>query len=109
MAIETKNDTATYLDETGQRRAAQVVVTRGAAADLAAAAGVYRRSATVGATAGDGLFISGVTTAGAITVTLAGGGSLSVNVPLGSTILPLAATAVTLGTTGGAAQSLFFT
>lgn len=69
---------------------------------------IYTRAAAVSATAGDALFISGVTTAGAVTVTLANGGSLSVSVPLGSTLLPFSATAVNMGTTGGTAQSLFF-
>lgn len=80
-----------------------------AASDRSAIAGVYRRSTAVGATPGDGLLISGVTTAGAVTITLAGGGSISVNVPVGSTVLPFSATAVNVGTTGGTASSLFFT
>lgn len=78
-------------------------------ADRSALAGTYRRAAAVSATAGDGLFVTGVTTAGTITVTLAGGGSLVVSVPLGSTILPLAATAAVLTTAvGGTFQSLFY-
>lgn len=73
------------------------------------AGAVYRRAASVGATAGDGLIVTGVTTAGTVTITLAGGGSLTVSVPLGSTILPFAATAAALGTAvGGSFQSLFF-
>lgn len=79
-------------------------------ADRAAFSGTYKRAAAVGATAGDGLLVTGVTTAGTITVTLVNGGSATVNVPVGSTILPLAATAAVLGTAiGGTFQSLFFT
>jgi hypothetical protein len=79
------------------------------AADRSALSGTYRRATAVGATAGDGLFVTNVTTAGTITVTLSGGGSLVVFVPLGSTILPLAATAAVLTTAvGGTFQSLFY-
>lgn len=72
--------------------------------------GTYRRAAAVGATAGDGLVVTGVTTAGTITLTLVNGGSLTLNVALGSTILPLGVTAAALGTAvGGSFQSLFYT
>lgn len=80
------------------------------AASSSAAAGIYRRAAAVGATAGDGVFISGVTTAGTVTLTLQNGGTLTVSVPVGSTLLPLGVTAAALGTAvGGTFQSLFFT
>lgn len=72
-------------------------------------AGTFKRAAAVGATAGDALWVQGVTTAGTITVTLANGGSLTANVALGSTLLPFGATAAALGTAvGGTFQSLFF-
>jgi len=74
----------------------------------AALKGTLNRAAAVGATAGDAILISGVTTAGTVTLTLVGGGSVTVNVPLGSTILNFGATAVNLGSTGGTAQSLFY-
>ena len=74
------------------------------------AGAVFRRSASVSATAGDGLLVSGVTTAGTISLTLAGGGTVTPTVGLGSTILPFSVTAATLGTVvGGTFQSLFFT
>jgi hypothetical protein len=70
----------------------------------------YRRSAAVGATAGDAVLVTGVTTAGTVTLTLANGGSATLSVPLGSTVLPFAATAAALGTAvGGTFSSLFFT
>lgn len=43
---------------------------------LYSSSGTYRRSAAVGATAGDALLAPGLTTAGTITATLVGGGSL---------------------------------
>lgn len=80
------------------------------AAALAATAQVYRRAAAVSATPGDGVLVSGVTTAGTVTLTLANGGTVSVSVPLGSTYLPFGVTAAVLGTAvGGTFQSLFFT
>lgn len=110
MALEAKNDTFSYTDETGTRRSAPVVVSKSISSDLASAAGVYRRATAVSATASDGVLVSGVTTAGTITLTLAGGGSVTVNVPLGSTILPFSVTAAALGSAvGGTFQSLFFT
>lgn len=72
------------------------------------AGGAYRRATAVGATAGDAVLVTGVTTAGTVTLTLAGGGSVSISVPLGSSILPFAAIAAALGTAaGGTFQSLF--
>lgn len=77
--------------------------------DFARLAGTYTRSASVGATPGNALWVQGVTTAGTITITLAGGGTLTASVGLGSTILPVGATAATLGTAvGGTFQSLFY-
>lgn len=85
-------------------------VVTSSAADKATASGAYRRSAAVSSTPGQGVLITGVTTAGTANFTLAGGGALVVNVPLGSTILPLAITAASLGTAvGGTFQSLFIT
>lgn len=79
------------------------------AATASASAGIYRRAAAVSATAGDGVIVTGVTTAGTVTLTLQNGGTLTVSVPLGSTILPLGVTAAALGTAvGGTFQSLFF-
>jgi hypothetical protein len=78
--------------------------------DYARISQTYRRSATVSATAGDAVFVTGVTTAGTVTFTLANGGSLSVSVPLGTSVFPFSVTAAALGTAvGGTFQSLFFT
>ncbi len=89
---------------------ANPLFTSGSASSNSASAGIYRRAAAVGATAGDGVIVTGVTTAGTVNRTLQNGGSLSVSVPLGPTILPLGVTAATLGTAvGGTFQSLFFT
>ena len=78
-------------------------------ASASASAGIYRRAAAVSATAGDGVIVTGVTTAGTVTLTLQNGGTLTVSVPLGSTILPLGVTAAALGTAvDGTFQSLFF-
>lgn len=69
----------------------------------------YRRAAAVGATPGDGVLVSGVTTAGTVTLTLANGGTVTESVPLGSTRLPYGVTAAALGTAvGGTFQSLFY-
>lgn len=82
----------------------------GSAASNSACAGIYRRAAAVSATAGDGVIVTNVTTAGTVTLTLANGGTVTVSVPLGSTILPFGVTAAALGTAvGGTFQSLFFT
>lgn len=77
--------------------------------DLAVVRQTYRRVAAVGATAGDALLVTGVTAAGTVNVTLSGGGSITINVPVGSSIWPFAASAAALGNAvGGAFQSLFF-
>lgn len=90
--------------------AANPLVTSASTASNSASAGIYRRAAAVSATAGDGVIVTGVTTAGTVTLTLQNGGSLSISVPLGSTILPFGVTASALGTAvGGTFQSLFFT
>lgn len=79
------------------------------AASASASAGIYKRAAAVSATAGDGVFVTGVTTAGTVTLTLVNGGTLTVSVPLGSAVLPFSVTAAALGTAvGGTFQSLFF-
>lgn len=84
--------------------------TSGSAASNSAAAGIYRRAAAVSATPGDGVIVTGVTTAGTVSLTLQNGGTLVISVPLGSTLLPLGVVSATLGTAvGGAFQSLFFT
>lgn len=76
--------------------------------DAVAGAGVYARSAAVGATGGQGVAVTGVTTAGTVTLTMAGGGTLVVDVPLGTTVLPFSVTAAAFTTAvGGAFQSLF--
>lgn len=78
--------------------------------DYARISQTYRRAAAVGATAGDAVLVTGVTTAGTVTLTLANGGTATLSVPLGSTVLPFAATAAALGTAvGGTFSSLFFT
>ncbi|WP_376742504.1 hypothetical protein [Ensifer canadensis] len=88
---------------------ANPVVVSQSGASQAASAGVYSRAAAVSSTAGQGVLVSGVTTAGTVTLTLANGGSVTLSVPLGSTVLPFAATAAVLGTAvGGTFQSLFF-
>lgn len=77
--------------------------------DFARVSQTYRRSAAVG-TAGDAVIVTGVTTAGTVTFTLVNTGSLTVNVPLGTSIFPFSVTAAALGTAvGGAFQTLFFT
>jgi hypothetical protein len=82
-----------------------------AAADLVSAvsgAGSYSRAAGVGAGGSDAILVTGVTTAGTVVLTLAGGGSVTWSVPLGSSILPFSATAAALGTAvGGTFQALF--
>lgn len=84
--------------------------TTGTAASNSAAAGIYRRAAAVSATAGDGVIVTGVTTAGTVTYGLANGGTVVVSVPLGSTILPFGVISAALTTAvGGTFQSLFFT
>lgn len=104
-----QGDIARITDEGAAKVALLVKATMSDTA-LAAQSQTYRRAAAVGATPGDSLLVSGVTTAGTVNVTLANGGALVVTVPLGSTILPFGATAATLGTAvGGTFQSLFFT
>lgn len=72
-------------------------------------AGTYNRAAAVNATPGNALWVQNVTTAGTISVTLSGGGTLTPTVGLGSTILPFGVTAASLGTAvGGTFNSLFF-
>jgi hypothetical protein len=90
--------------------AANPMFTSAAASSNSASAGIYRRAAAVSATAGDGVFITNVTTAGSVNLTLQNGGVLTVFVALGSTILPLGVVSASLGTAvGGTFQSLFFT
>jgi len=80
------------------------------AASLAGINQTYRRSAAVGATAGNGVLVTGVTTAGTVNFTLVNGGSIVISVPLGSSNWPYGVTAATLGTAvGGTFSSLFFT
>lgn len=89
---------------------ARAVSSVSSAAQAAAARQTYTRAAAVSATPGDAVLISGVTTLGTVTLTLSGGGTVVVSVPVGSTILPFAVTAAALGTAlGGTFQSLFFT
>lgn len=88
---------------------ARAVATVPSAAQQAATRQTYTRAA-VSATPGDGVLVSGATTAGTVNLTLSGGGTVSVSVPLGSTILPFAVVSAALGTAvGGTFQSLFFT
>lgn len=77
--------------------------------DFARVSQTYRRAAAVG-TAGDAVIVTGITTAGTVTFTLVNGGSLTVSVPLGTSIFPFSITAAALGTAvGGTFQTLFFT
>jgi hypothetical protein len=46
------------------------------------------------------------TTAGTVTLVLVGGASVTINVPLGFTVLPFTATTVTFGTAAGTIYSL---
>lgn len=134
MTIQPNGDTFNY-DRGGVKSTAEVVATiglngdgtpqtalppgRAAAAssvpvapDTVALAGInqtYNRATTVGSTAGNAVLVSGVTTAGTVTFTLTTG-SVTINVPLGSSIWPFGATAAALGTAvGGTFSSLFFT
>lgn len=101
--------TATGLPPGRANAAASVPVTL-SNEDYARISQTYRRAAAVGATAGDAVLVAGVTTAGTVTLTLANGGTATLSVPLGSTVLPFAATAAALGTAvGGTFSSLFFT
>lgn len=78
--------------------------------DYARISQTYRRAAAVGAGGGDAVLVSGVTTAGTVSLTLVNGGTAVVSVPLGSSVLPFAATAASLGSAlGGTFQNLFFT
>lgn len=78
--------------------------------DYARISQTYRRSSAVSATAGDGVLVTGVTTAGTVNFTLVNGGTIAISVPLGSSNWPYAVTAATLGTAvGGTFSSLFFT
>lgn len=71
-------------------------------------AGTMRRAAAVSATPGDGVLVSGVTTAGTVILGLANGGSITVSVPLGSTQLNYGVISATAGTAVvGAFQSTF--
>lgn len=71
--------------------------------------GTFVRATAVGSTPGAAVLVSGVTTAGTVTLTLPGGSTVVESVPLGSTRLPYGVTAAALGTAvGGVFQSLFF-
>jgi len=137
MAIENIYDGGSFINEAGQRQGIQVVKAistdpatgnpqtglapgRAPAAasvpvvlsseDFARISQTYRRATAVGATAGDAVLVTGVTTAGTVSLTLANGGTAVVSVPIGSTVLPFSATAAALGSAvGGTFQSLFFT
>lgn len=102
-------DTARVSDG-GVTKVASLVKSTMSAEALAAQSQTYKRATAVGATPGDAVFVSGVTTAGTVTLTLANGGSAVVTVPLGSTILPFGVTAAANTTAVGSTfQSLFFT
>lgn len=69
----------------------------------------FVRAATVSSTPGAAVLVSGVTTAGTVTLTLPGGSTVVESVPLGSTRLPYGVTAAVAGTAVvGAFQSLFY-
>lgn len=135
MTIQPAGDTYNYI-QAGQQKQAELVATISVdpatgsaqtalppgrstpansvpvAPDTVALAGInqtYNRATTVGSTAGNAVLVSGVTTAGTVTFTLTTG-SVTINVPLGSSIWPFGATAAALGTAvGGTFSSLFFT
>lgn len=94
----------------GRATAANSVPVALSSEDYARLSQTYRRAAAVNAGAGDAVFVTGVTTAGTVTLTLSGGGTVTVSVPIGSSTLPFSATAAALGTAvGGTFQNLFFT
>lgn len=75
---------------------------------LIVSAGTMVRAAAVSAVGGDGVLVSGVTTAGTVILGLAKGGSITVAVPLGSTQLNYSVISAALGTAvGGTFQSTF--
>lgn len=105
--VDPSTGTATPSGRTSAANSKPVVLSN---EDYARISQTYRRAAAVGATAGDAVLVTGVTTAGTVNLTLANGGTVSVSVPIGSAVLPFAATAAALGTAvGGTFQSLFFT
>lgn len=110
VAVDPATGTAQSALPAGRANAAASVPTVLSNEDFARIGQTYRRAAAVGATAGDAVLVTGVTTAGTVTLTLANGGTATLSVPLGSTVLPFAATAAALGTAvGGTFSSLFFT
>lgn len=72
--------------------------------------GVYTRVGAAGSFAapyGQGVAVN-TATAGAVTFTLASGGTLVVTIPVGTTILPISISAFAAGTaTGATAQALY--
>lgn len=109
QSVNADGSTATGLPP-GRAAAASSVPTVASNEDFAALRQSYRRAAAVGAGGGDAVLVSGVTTAGTVTLTLANGGTVTLNVPIGSSVLPFTATAAALGTAvGGTFQNLFFT
>lgn len=107
-ASDGSGGTATGLPP-GRAAAASSVPVVLSTEDFARVSQTYRRATAVG-TAGDAVFVTGVTTAGTVTFTLVNGGSLTVSVPLGTSIFPFSITAAALGTAvGGIFQTLFFT
>jgi hypothetical protein len=71
--------------------------------------GTFVRAAAVSSTPGAAVLVSGVTTAGTVTLTLPGGSTVVESVPLGSTRLPYGVTAAVTGTAVGSTfQSLFY-
>jgi len=76
--------------------------------DAVSGAGSYSRAAAVGVGGSDAISVTGVTVAGNVVLTLKGGGSVTWDVPTGSSIIPVNATAAALGTAvGGSFQALF--
>lgn len=96
------------LGRAGAAASKPVVLSTEDKAALDLAAGVYRRAEDVGATPGHAILIN-PEAAGAVTLTLSGGGTISVKVGTGSVILPFAVTAASAGTTGATFKSLFMT
>ncbi len=88
---------------------AEVVATVPSASTQAAINQTYTRSVVGASGTGNAILVANVTTAGTVSLTLSGGGTVTINVPLGSSIWPFSTTAATLGTAVGATfNTLYF-
>ncbi len=108
VSVDPTTGTAQTALPPGRAAAASSVPVVLSTEDFARVSQTYRRATAVG-TAGDAVIVTGVTTAGTVTFTLATSGTVTVSVPLGTSIFPFSVTAAALGTAvGGTFQSLFF-